>query len=94
MRRWTAPSSARPGDRTAIRLLHYTDRGWRKVGRIDLDGDIDTVVDGINGTTIGRPYSSGDYSVADDGTIAYTLGTEKTPGRRRGSSRAAATPGA
>ncbi|RFF29965.1 alpha/beta hydrolase family protein [Wenzhouxiangella sediminis] len=59
--------------------FHYTDRGWRKVGRIDLDGDIDTIVDGINGTSVGRPYRSGDYSVADDGTIAYTLGTEKTP---------------
>ena len=59
--------------------FHYTDRGWRKVGRIDLDGDIDTVVDGINGTTVGRPYRSGDYSVAEDGTVAYTLGTEKTP---------------
>lgn len=59
--------------------FHYTDRGWRKVGRISLDGEIQTVVDGINGTTVGRPYSSGDYSVAEDGTIAYTLGTEKTP---------------
>ncbi|MGK7294759.1 MAG: S9 family peptidase [Candidatus Wenzhouxiangella sp. M2_3B_020] len=59
--------------------FHYTDRGWRKVGRIDLDGDVDVVIDGINGTTIGRPYRSGDYSVADDGTIAYTLGTEKAP---------------
>ncbi|RFF27009.1 MULTISPECIES: S9 family peptidase [unclassified Wenzhouxiangella] len=59
--------------------FHYTDRGWRKVGRIDLDGDIDTVVDGINGTTVGRPYRSGDFSVADDGRIAYTLGTEKHP---------------
>jgi dipeptidyl aminopeptidase/acylaminoacyl peptidase len=59
--------------------FHYTDRGWRRVGRIDLDGDIDTVIDGINGTTIGRPYRSGDWSVAEDGTLAYTLGTEKTP---------------
>ena len=59
--------------------FHYTDRGWRRVGRIDLAGGIDTVVDGINGTTIGRPYRSGDYAVADDGTIAYTRGTEKTP---------------
>jgi dipeptidyl aminopeptidase/acylaminoacyl peptidase len=59
--------------------FHYTDRGWRKVGRIDLDGEIDAVVDGVNGTSVGRPYRSGDYSVADDGTVAYTLGTEKTP---------------
>ncbi|NBB92942.1 MAG: prolyl oligopeptidase family serine peptidase [Gammaproteobacteria bacterium] len=59
--------------------FHYTDRGWRKVGRIDLDGDVDTVIDGINGTTVGRPYTSGHYAVAEDGTVAYTLGTAKKP---------------
>jgi len=59
--------------------FHYTDRGWNRVGRIALDGQTETVIEGINGTTIGRPYTSGDYSVANDGTIAYTFGTEKTP---------------
>lgn len=59
--------------------FRYTDRGWRKVGRIDLAGNIDTVIDTLNGTTVGRPYVSGDYSVANDGSIAYTLGTEKAP---------------
>lgn len=59
--------------------FHYTDRGWNKVGRIDLDGAVDTVIDGINGTTVGRPYTSGAWSVADNGAIAFTLGTEKTP---------------
>ncbi len=57
----------------------YTDRGWTRVGRISLDGQTQMVIEGINGTTIGRPYTSGDYSVANDGTIAYTFGTEKTP---------------
>ena len=66
------------GDGESV-YFHYTDRGWRKVGRIGLDGGIETVVDGINGTTIGRPYRSGDFSVAADGTIAYTLGDEKRP---------------
>jgi dipeptidyl aminopeptidase/acylaminoacyl peptidase len=70
------PNWASDGDSI---YFHYTDRGWRKVGRIDLDGEIETVVSGINGTTIGRPYRSGEYSVAGDGTIAYTLGTAKTP---------------
>ena len=66
------------GDGESV-YFHYTDRGWRKVGRIGLDGSIETVVGGINGTTIGRPYRSGDFSVAADGTIAYTLGDEKRP---------------
>lgn len=59
--------------------FHFTDRGWDKVGRLSLDGETEVVVDGINGTTVGRPYTSGDYSVARDGTIAYTLGSEKSP---------------
>ncbi len=59
--------------------FHFTDRGWRKVGRIELDGDIETLIEGINGTTVGRPYTSGDFAVAENGAIAYTLGTEKTP---------------
>lgn len=59
--------------------FHFTDRGWTKVGRMSLDGQTQTIIEGINGTTIGRPYTSGDYSVARDGTIAYTFGTEKTP---------------
>lgn len=59
--------------------FHFTDRGWTKVGRMSLDGQTQIIIEGINGTTIGRPYTSGDYSVARDGTIAYTFGTEKTP---------------
>ena len=46
---------------------------------MDLDGAISTIVDGINGTTIGRPYRSGDYAVADDGSVAYTLGSHAHP---------------
>lgn len=59
--------------------FHFTDRGWTKVGRMSLDGQTQTIIEGINGTTIGRPYTSGDYSVARDGTVAYTFGTEKSP---------------
>lgn len=59
--------------------FHYTDRGWNRIGRIDLGGAVDTVIDGISGTTVGRPYASGAWSLADNGAIASTLGTEKTP---------------
>jgi len=57
----------------------YDDRGERKVAFADLDGEITTVVDRISGTTIGRPYLSGDFSVAGDGTIAFAAGTAKQP---------------
>lgn len=57
----------------------YDDRGLRKVAAIDSDGDIRTVVESIGGTTLGRPYLSGDFSVADDGTVAFTAGTVHRP---------------
>jgi len=57
----------------------YDDRGERKVATISLDGDIDTRVQRISGTTVGRPYLSGDFAVADDGSIAFTAGTAQRP---------------
>lgn len=57
----------------------YDDRGERKVARTDLDGGIDTLIDRISGTTIGRPYLSGDFAVAGDGTIAFAAGTAQRP---------------
>lgn len=57
----------------------YDDRGDRKVARVNLDGQLQTQLERISGTTIGRPYLSGDFSVADDGSIAFTAGTEKRP---------------
>jgi len=60
-------------------VFSYDDRGQRKVARIDLGGDIDTLVPSISGTTVGRPYLSGDFSVADDGMVAFTAGTAQRP---------------
>lgn len=57
----------------------YDDRGERKVARVGLDGKVETLVEGISGATIGRPYLSGDFSVADDGTIAFTAGSAQRP---------------
>jgi len=59
--------------------FRYDDRGQRKVASIDLQGRIRTVVESISGTTVGRPYLSGDFSVADDGSIAFTAGSARRP---------------
>ncbi|WP_373073100.1 prolyl oligopeptidase family serine peptidase [Zeaxanthinibacter enoshimensis] len=59
--------------------FQYTDRGITKVGHITLDGKINTVVENLGGMSIGRPYSSGSFSVAEDGTLAYTLGGSEHP---------------
>lgn len=60
-------------------FLQYDDRGATKVARVSLDGELDDVAGSLGGTTLGRPYLSGSYSVADDGTVAFTHGTAYRP---------------
>jgi dipeptidyl aminopeptidase/acylaminoacyl peptidase len=52
--------------------VYYDDKGNGKVGLISLNGKMTKLVDNIGGTTLGRPYSGGSYSVSNNGTIAYT----------------------
>ena len=72
-------------------FFQYDDRGQRKIGRVRLDGDVTEVVDSLGGTTLGRPYLSGGFSVADD-VVAFTQGGADRPADvavvgRRGVSR-------
>ena len=53
--------------------IEYVDEGIGKVASVSLDGDVEVLADHVGGTTLGRPYSSGTYSVSDGGTIAYTF---------------------
>jgi len=50
----------------------FDDKGNSKVAYISTKGEITKLADNLGGTTIGRPYASGSYSVANDGTIAFT----------------------
>jgi dipeptidyl aminopeptidase/acylaminoacyl peptidase len=50
----------------------YDDRGNTKVAYITTSGKITKIADNVGGTTIGRPYASGSFSVSDDGMVAYT----------------------
>ncbi|TVZ55043.1 dipeptidyl aminopeptidase/acylaminoacyl peptidase [Lutibacter sp. Hel_I_33_5] len=50
----------------------YDEKGNSKVGYISLNGKITKLADNLGGTTIGRPYASGSYSVANNGTLVYT----------------------
>ncbi len=58
-------------------LVSYPDRGEIKVARVPLSGEAPTtVLAGIGGGEIGRPYLQGSFSVAGDGTLAFTLGNK------------------
>ena len=51
----------------------YDHHGNGKIGKIDLSGTVQKLADHRGGTTLGRPYGSGMYSVSKQGKIAYTF---------------------
>ncbi|MDC7993908.1 S9 family peptidase [Altibacter sp. HG106] len=59
--------------------IQYNDIGKTKIGYIDLNGKVTDLVDNVGGTTLGRPYASGSFSLSKNGTIAYTLSTTDRP---------------
>ena len=60
-------------------LIAYDDHGSTTVARVSLDGAVSTLVQGLSGDDIGRPYSGGDFSLADDGSVAFTRGDALRP---------------
>lgn len=58
----------------------YDDRGIRKIGRVSPSGgSVETVAEGLGGTTLGRPYTSGTYDVHSGGALAWTQGSHDRP---------------
>ncbi|WOD44789.1 S9 family peptidase [Hwangdonia lutea] len=57
----------------------YDDKGNSKIAHITTSGRITKLADNMGGTTIGRPYASGSYSVSNNGTIVFTKSTPNYP---------------
>jgi dipeptidyl aminopeptidase/acylaminoacyl peptidase len=57
----------------------YDDEGNTKIGHTDLSGNTTVVANDVGGTSIGRPYGGGSFSVSDDGTIALNQTTPEYP---------------
>jgi len=60
-------------------FFSYDDRGVKKLGKTSLDGKVTTLAEGLGGTDLGRPYTSGGYSVARNGRTAFTYNTPQRP---------------
>lgn len=64
------------GDSQTV-LFQYDDQGTTKLGLVAIAGNkagqVVTLADNIGGVTIGRPYASGSFSAAANGTFAFTL---------------------
>jgi len=57
----------------------FDERGVRKLGITSLDGKVRTVASGLGGTDLGRPYTSGAFSVAKNGRAAFTHNSTGRP---------------
>ena len=57
----------------------YDNEGNSKVGYVTRNGKITKKVDDVGGTSIGRPYAGGSFSVSGSGVLAYTLGRTDNP---------------
>jgi dipeptidyl aminopeptidase/acylaminoacyl peptidase len=57
----------------------YDEKGNSKVAHISTKGKLVKLADNLGGTTIGRPYASGSYSVANNGTLVYTQSRPEYP---------------
>ena len=66
------------GDGKSV-YVQYDEHGNTKVALVALNGKVTTLAESIGGTTIGRPYASGSFSAAKNGTIAFTRTNPSRP---------------
>ena len=59
--------------------VSYDDKGNGKVGHISLDGKVSKIVDNLGGTSSGRPYGGGSFTVSKNGTLAFTQSRPNYP---------------
>jgi len=57
----------------------YDERGVRKLGITSLNGKLRMLADGLGGIDLGRPYTSGSFSVARNGRAAFAHNTTARP---------------
>lgn len=57
----------------------YNDLGLTKIGYTTLSGKATDIVDNVGGTSLGRPYSGGSYSVSNNGRLAFTYSEPQRP---------------
>ncbi|NND62378.1 MAG: S9 family peptidase, partial [Flavobacteriaceae bacterium] len=59
--------------------IQYNDLGLTKLAYLSLNGKLTEITDKVGGTTLGRPYASGSFSVANNGNVAYTISYPDRP---------------
>ena len=60
-------------------IILYDDRGLRLLATLTRSGKLKSIVNDVSGITLGRPYTSGQFSSSSNGAIAYTQGNAQKP---------------
>lgn len=59
--------------------VQYEDLGRNHIATLSMTGSIDSVANDVGGESLGRPYASGGFSVANNGAYAYSAGRPDRP---------------
>ncbi len=59
--------------------IQYDDHGKTHIASMNMNGNIGSIADDVGGVVMGRPYTSGAFSTADNGAFAYTAGRATRP---------------
>ncbi|MCF2856733.1 S9 family peptidase [Pseudoalteromonas sp. SMS1] len=60
-------------------VIQYDDHGKRVLAKVSSRGKIKHLLNDVSGTTLGRPYVSGNFTMANSGAIAFTQGNSHAP---------------
>ena len=61
-------------------FFQYDSEGNTKIAHVTLDGEVRVLAHDLGGTSYGRPYGGGSFSVAESGAFAFTLTRPERPG--------------
>ncbi len=73
-------------------IIQYDDGGESQIAHMDLSGDLRPMAANTGGTSLGRPYAGGSFSVAKNGAVAFNQASPQRPAElavmdKRGQSR-------
>jgi dipeptidyl aminopeptidase/acylaminoacyl peptidase len=60
-------------------FISYDSEGIGRISHVSLDGKVTNLVKDLGGTSWGRPYSGGDFSITPSGKFAYTRTSTDQP---------------
>ena len=73
-------------------IVQYDESGETRIAHLSLSGELRPLAENTGGTSLGRPYAGGSFSVANNGAIAFNQASPQRPAElaivdKRGQSR-------